>query len=217
MEVVYLRVKNNENVGRKGNTVMDILTIGFITVIILFTICKFLFNLHMYRNSIYEVLYSGFTEYRMRKKSIEGMSESCILTEEFGPNRIIYHVIEKKYSMPAAFVTIFLTSGCYVIDVEKNQNGDIFCDAKVFKEQNIVRRLEETIYNSLTFPITSITVLPDTCEIKRKDSKNKITVRRKALFNTLKKLHNKSETVLTAKDINGIFMTLTHDTIEEEK
>ncbi len=196
---------------------MDILTIGFVTVIILFTVCKFLFDRHIYRNSIYQVLYSGFTEYRMRKKSIEGMSESCILTEEFGPHRMLYHVIEKKHAMPCAFVTIFLTSGCYILSIDKNQNEKAFDEAKAFKEQNIIGQLEKTVYNTLKFPITMMRVLPDTYEIKKKDSKKEWTIRRKDLFHFLKKLHSKSETVLSPNDINGIFMTLAHDTMEEEK
>lgn len=210
---------NNENRVRKGITEMDILTIGFITVVILFMTCKFLFDLHMYRNSIYKVLYSGFTEYRMRKKSIEGMSQSYVLTEECGPNRMIYYVMEREHSVPSSFITIFLTSGCYLVSVKHNKNSDSFLEAKEFEQQNIMSQLENTVYNSLKFPTTIIKVLTDSCETNKKDAgkKNKLTIRREELLNTIKALHSRSEKVLTANDINGIFMTLAHDTIENEK
>jgi hypothetical protein len=199
---------------------MDVITIGFISIVVIYMIGKFFFNLRMYRNSIYEVLYSGFTEYRMRMKSVEEMSESCVLTEKCGPNRIIYYVIEKEHSVPTAFVTIFLTSGCYILALKKkNENTDSFFEAKEFEKQNIASKLEDTVYKALEFPTTIITVLPDDSKAGNTEvgKKNKQIVRRKVLIDTIKALHDKAEKVLTANDVNGMFMTLAHDTIENEK
>lgn len=196
---------------------MDILTVGFITAIILLTISKLLFNLYIYKNSIYEVIYSGFTEYRVRKRSIEGMSESYILTKEFGTNRIVYYMIEKRYFKQSVFVVIILTSGCYVIVVEESQKEGAGCEIKANNKQSIICDLKNISHNLLSFPIITITVLSDTNEIKNKDNKNEITIRKKYLFRTLKKLHDKSKIVLTEENINSIFMTLTHDIIKDYK
>jgi len=198
---------------------MDILTIGFITVVVFFMALKVLFEWRMYRNSIYQVLYSGFIEYRMRKKSIEGMSQSYALKEEFGPHRIIYYIIDKGNTSASAFVIIFLTSGCYLISIKKDVKSDMFLEAKEFQKQNITGKLKDTVYKSLEFPTTIITVLPDSYKggIQDANVKNELTVHRKELLGTIKELYRKSEKVLTSNDINGIFRALANDAIEDEK
>lgn len=199
---------------------MDIFTIGFFAVFILFMAAKYSFGFYMYRKSIYKVLYSGFTEYRMRRKSIEGMSQSYVLKEEFGPNRIIYHVVDSKGAEPSAFVTVFLTSGCYIIKVlKKNEHKKSESDTVEFKQSFILNKLNGTIYQSLRLPVYIIQVLPDLKNGKGRNQVNKTarTVPRSELLSILKELHAKSAKVLTEIDLNGIFMTLAHDAIENEK
>lgn len=199
---------------------MDIFTIGFLAVVILYMILKYLYGFYMFRNSIYKVLYSGFTEYRMRRKSIEGMSESYVLKKQFGINRIIYHILAKKSSVPSAFVTIFLTSGCYIINMLKgHENENLSVDAEKFKQNYIMNQINESVYKSMTIPMTMMTVLPDHYDMAPKlvGKKDKLTIRRKELIDTLIGIHEKSEKIITSKDVYGIFMVLAHDSIESEK
>ncbi len=196
---------------------MDTFTIGFLAVVILFMAGKFLFGFYMYRKSIYKVLYSGFTEYRMRRKSIEGMSESYVLKEQFGPGRMIYHVLEKKDSMPSAYIAIFLTSGGYIVKVLKeNKNTNLLIEAEEFKQKYIMKKL--SVFKSLHLPTAIIAVLPDSIEEARiyPGKKDILTVQRKELLNTIKELHEKSAKILTADEVYGIFMALAHDAIENE-
>ena len=197
---------------------MEILTIGFITIIIIFMLLKFLFELYMYKNSVYEVLYSSFTEYRMRKKSIEGISESYQLKELFGPHRILYHIDEKGYGKRAAYATVFLTSGCYTIAVN-NETKSVFSEVKTFMKQNIYDPLKSTVYQSLSFQ-TFIFVISSNNSLDNAANFEKtkgFIIERKELISKIKELHNLKKNNLSRNDIDGIFYTLAQDSIESEK
>jgi len=197
---------------------MEILTIGFITVIIIFMLFKFLFELYMYKNSVYEVLYSSFTEYRMRKKSIEGISESYRLKEVFGPHRILYHINEKGHGTRAAYATVFLTSGCYTIAVNNNTKN-VFSEVKAFMKENIYDPLKSTVYQSLPFQ-TFIFVISSNQSLDNSANfeKNKgFIVGREDLMGRIKELHNQKKNHMSRIDIDGIFYTIAQDRIESEK
>jgi len=197
---------------------MEILTIGFVTIIIIFMLLKFLFELYMFKNSVYEVLYSSFTEYRMRKKSIEGISESFQLKEAFGPHRILYHIDEKGHGTRAAYATVFLTSGCYTIAVN-NETKKVFSEVKAFMKQNIYDPLKNTVYDSLPFQ-SSIFVISSNHAVDNAASADKtkgFIVRREDLTSKIKELHNQRKNHLSRIDIDGIFYTLAQDSIESEK
>jgi len=197
---------------------MEILTIGFVTIIIVFMLLKFLFELCMYKNSVYEVLYSSFTEYRMRKKSIEGISESYQLKEVFGPHRILYHIDEKGHGTRAAYATVFLTSGCYTIAVN-NETKNVFSEVKAFMKQNIYDPLKSTVYHSLPlqtfiFVISTNNSSDHTANFEKTKG---FIVGRKDLISKIKELHNQKKSNLSKIDIDGIFYTLAQDSIESEK
>lgn len=197
---------------------MEILTIGFISIIIIFMLFKFLFELYMYRNSVYEVLYSSFTEYRMRKKSIEGISESYLLKEAFGPHRIVYHIDEKGYGTRAAYATVFLTSGCYTIAVN-NETKNVISEVKTFMKQNIFELLKGTVYHSLSIQ-TFIFIISSNNSMDNAANGEKtkgFIVERKDLISKIKEVHNDKKNNLSRIDIDGIFYTIAQDSIESEK
>jgi hypothetical protein len=197
---------------------MEILTIGFITVIIIFMLFKFIFELYMYKNSVYEVLYSSFTEYRMRKKSIEGFSESYLLKEVFGPHRILYHIDEKGHGTRAAYATVFLTSGCYTIAVN-NKTKKVFSEVKAFMKQSIYDPLKNTVYHALSFQ-TFIFVIRSNNSMDNASNAEKskeFIIERKDLISKIKELHNQKKNHMSRIDIDGIFYTIAQDSIESEK
>lgn len=197
---------------------MEILTIGFVTVIIIFMLLKFLFELYMYKNSVYEVLYSSFTEYRMRRKSIEGISESYQLKEVFGPHRILYHIDEKDYGKRAAYATVFLTSGCYTIAVN-NETKNVYSEVKNFMKLNIYDQLKNTVYQSLSLQTFIFVISPNHSKDNAANGEKAkgFIVGRKDLISKIKELHDQKKNNLSRTDIDGIFYTLAQDSIDSEK
>ncbi|MGB4588573.1 MAG: hypothetical protein WBI17_04980 [Clostridiaceae bacterium] len=196
---------------------MDILTIGFIIVLIIFMLVKFLFELYMYKNSVYEVLYSSFTEYRMRKKSIEGMSESYQLKEVFGPHRILYHINEKGNGARSAYATVFLTSGCYTIAVN-NETKNVFSEVKKFMNLNIEDQLKNTVYHSLSLQTNIFVISSNHPKLNATGEKTKgFVIERNELISKITEIHHQKKSNLSKIDIDGIFYTLAEDSIESEK
>ncbi|NDL67853.1 hypothetical protein [Anaerotalea alkaliphila] len=96
---------------------MDMLALGFVTVLAVAMGVKILEQYRTYAGSVHQALYSNFTEYRMRKGSREALSESYRLKKLFGPHRIVH--------MEDGGTVLLLTSGCYAINGE-NGVGDKF-------------------------------------------------------------------------------------------
>lgn len=197
---------------------MDQLTLGFITIIILFMVIKLLVERYLYKSSVYEVLYSGFTEYRMRRKSIEGMSESFTLKEGFGPHRILYHVQGKGMNDRRAYVTLFLPSGCYVIVVRKD--GKISgTEVKTFIQENLLDPLKDTVFHSLSLKpkVILLQTGPGAEKSTTGEEPKGRALRKKDLLRKLKDLHASSDAHLTKAEIDGIYYSLAQESIDAEK
>lgn len=196
---------------------MDTLTIGFILAVVIFMLIKLLFELYMYKNSMYEILYSSFTEYRMRKKSIEGMSESYLLKEVFGPHRILYHILQQGHSAGRAFATVILTSGCYTIAVN-SERKNIMVEVKSFMRQHITDQLKNTVYQSVSFQSDIFVIRSNGAKDSAVDgekSKGHL-ISRKDLLGEMEKRHHLKKHSLSKVDIDGIFYTLAQDSIDNE-
>lgn len=193
---------------------MDQLTLGFITIIILFMVVKLLVERYLYKSSVYEVLYSGFTEYRMRKKSIEGMSESFALKEGFGPHRILYHVQGKG----RAYATLFLPSGCYVIVVRKDGKTS-GTEVKTFIQENLLDPLKDTVFQSLSLKpkVIFLQTGPGTEKRTNGEEPKGRALRKKDLLRKLKELHALSTAHLSKAEIDGIYYSLAQESIDAEK
>ena len=166
---------------------MDVFTWGFVAVILLLAAAKFLFDWRMYKNSVYPVFYAGYTEYRMRKKSVEGMSESYALKDDLGAHRLLYHALRDTSRSPNAFVTLFLTDGIYVCGVVTGQKPqkDALRICREFFAENVEKRLRElTLWREKPLPVTYRIVLPD----KSAYAENTPCVKRAHLLAEIKKL-----------------------------
>jgi len=192
---------------------MDLLTYGFLSIVIISMATKWLFEWKMYRNSVYGVLYGTFTEYRMRKKTVIGMSESLKLCELFGPAKIIYHVLDSKQYKLTSFVTIFLNSGCYVIGISMKNMDNIKSvkTAEKFLRENIMNKLDKTIYLEQEIPTHIMLVVSDD------ETGSSHIVKRCDLIETIKKIHDESKSALTQEDITHIFHLVAKEALKAEK
>lgn len=194
---------------------MDWFTWGFVALILVFMIAKLLFEHRMYKNSVYKVIYGTFTEYRMRKKSIERMSESYDFQRELGPHRIIYSVVDEKVYNPASFVTVFLESGCYIFGVCSKMPGDnAITTCKMFYTQNIEAKLKGSVYDPRKLPVTYLLVVPDSL---KEVPKRKNLIRREQLFTQLKELHSAASPVYSGEDVEHLFKLVAADVLKKEE
>lgn len=197
---------------------MDQLTIGFITIIIVFMTMKFFVERYLYKRSIYEAFYSGFTEYRMRKKSIEGMSESYTLKELFGAHRILYQVKRNAKNDVYAYATLFLSSGCYVTVVRKN--GKVSgSEVRSFIMENLSGPLKGTAFNSIAVK-PKVLVLRTEVDAKKasfKEGQNSPHVSKKNLLQKIKEMHDTASSQLSKAEIDGMFYSIAQASIDEEK
>ena len=200
---------------------MDLLTYGFLSIVIIIMVTKWLFEWKMYKNSVYGILYSTFTEYRMRKKTVIGMSESMKLNELFGSSRIIYHVLDSKQNKLTSFVTIFLSSGCYVIGISMKNMVDKNSVKIVekFLHENIMDKLDKTIYMEQEIPTHIILLVSDNELYGNNQEQIGSThiIKRSEVIENIKEIHNASKSVLTQEDISHIFQLVAQEALKTEK
>lgn len=193
---------------------MDWLTWGFVAVVLIFMAAKLLFERKMYKNSVYKVIYATFTEYRMRKKSIERMAESYQFQEKLGAHKIIFSVVDEKTYNPASFVTVLLESGCYIFGVCAKAPGDnAVTTCKMFYAQNIEAKLKGTVYDPKKLPVTYRLVVPDSMTDA---PKRKNVIRREQLFEELQALHGAAKPVYSAEDVEHLFKIIAADVLKKE-
>ena len=193
---------------------MDPIALGFVGVVATIMIAKWLFEFKMFRNSIYKMLYSGYTEYRMRKKSVSRMSESVAMNEQFGDCRLIFQVLPSDY-VPASFVTVILRSGCYVFGITGGvaPRKDSLQVCRRFFQENIARKLEDTPYQGRKLPVAYAIVVPDSSNI----TKTEYIIKRSDMITWLKQRDSACEKVLSAEDVQHIFSVLVKEALVKEQ
>lgn len=193
---------------------MDPLAIGFAGVVATIMIAKWLLEFKMYRSSVYKMLYSGYTEYRMRRKSVRRMSESVAMQEQFGDCRLIFQVLRSDY-VPASFVTVILRSGCYVFGVTGSvpPRKDSLQVCHRFFQENIAKKLAGTPYQSEALPVAYTVVVPDSSNIAQTGA----IVKRGEMIEWLKQLDSAREKVLSAEDVQHIFSVVAKEALAQEQ
>lgn len=195
---------------------MDLFTWGFISIVLIFMGAKVFYEFRMYKNSVYKMIYSSFIEYRSRRKSIEGMSESYNFRDAFGPHRIIFSALEDQKISPASFMTVFLTSGCYVFGIcTKEPAANSIARTKEFFSENVQKKLEGTVYDSEKVPVTFRLLLPDS--LPGKISRDKGVIRRQELMEELTRLHKEAPAVWSAEDVDHLFRTIAAQALKTEE
>ena len=195
---------------------MDLFTWGFISIVLIFMGVKVFYEYRMYKNSVYKMIYSSFIEYRSRRKSIEGMSESYSFRETFGPHRIIFSALEDQKVNPASFMTVFLTSGCYVFGVcNKAPAASSMAHTKEFFAENVQKKLEGTVYGSGKIPVTYRLLLPDS--LPGKLPRDKGVIRRQELMEELTRLHKQAPAAWSGEDVDHLFRTTAAQALKTEE
>lgn len=194
---------------------MDLFTWGFVAVILVIVGGKWLFERKMYKNSVYKVLYSSFTEYRIRKKTVEGMSESYVLRDTFGGGRMIYQVLNDRQCNPSSFVTIFLESGCYVfgVSVTDKPAKDSLKICKSFFDQNIKKKLADSVYEKKEYPVHFYVVIPDKSSFKEAAH----VVKRQNILSVLQNEHTSGEKVFSQEDVKHLFSIVAKEALDNEE
>lgn len=192
---------------------MDPLAIGFVGVVAAIMTAKWLLEFKMYRSSVYKMLYSGFTEYRMRRKSVRRMSESAAMHEQFGDCRMIFQVLSSD-CVPASFVTVILCSGCYVLGVagSASPRKDSLQVCRRFFQENITEKLGGTPYQGRKLPVAYAVVVPDSSNIAQTEH----IVKRSNMIEWLKQLDSTREKVLSAEDVQHIFNVVAKEALVQE-
>ncbi len=192
----------------------DWFTWGFVAMILVFMVIKVLYQRKMYKDSVYRVIYSAFTEYRVRRKSIEGMSESYLFRDTFGPHRIIYSVVDSKKYHPFSFITVFLNTGCYVFGVcTKTPDEKSLSVCWEFYEKNIQKKLKDTVYDPGKLPVTCKLIVPDAMtQVPEKD----YIIRRSGLVECLRTLQSQRKAQYSAEDVEHLFKIVAAEVLKKE-
>jgi hypothetical protein len=142
---------------------MDWLTWGLVFVLIVFFTARWVIEYRIYKNSVYKVIYENFTEYRIRKKSIEGMSESNVIKKMFGSGRLVYQVLDQRNLNPASFVVMILPGGFQIFGIAgKNKVGrDALKICGKFYAENVEKKLAQSVYAGKNIPVSFRVVLSD--------------------------------------------------------
>ncbi len=192
---------------------MDPFALGFVGVVAVIMAAKWLFEFKMYRSSVYKMLYSGYTEYRMRRKSVLRMSESVAMQARFGDCRLIFQVLPSD-CVPTSFVTVILRSGCYVFGVTGNaspQRNSLQVCRRFFQE-NIAKKLADTRYRGEALPVAYALVVADSSNI----AQTEYIVKRGDMITWLGRLDSFREKVLSAEDVQHIFSVVAKEALAQE-
>lgn len=199
---------------------MESLTLGFVTVVICGMIAKYIMQYKIYKSSIYSVLYGTFTEFRIRKKSIDKMSESIKINEKFGKAKIIYKVLDNKNYKPDSYVILILQSGFYIIGISRTDKiNKIFFDTiNQFANQHIKDMLVGTVYENENLTMQMLLLTPENvCLKNNKLPKQYYIVNRKNLIENISIIDKQYSGNMTTEDINHIYQILARDMLEDEK
>jgi|GEM_PF-3344583 len=193
---------------------MDWLTWGLVFVLIVFFTARWVIEYRIYKNSVYKVLYENFTEYRIRKKSIEGMSESNVIKKMFGSGRLVYQVLDQRNLNPASFVVMILPGGFQIFGIAgKNKVGrDALKICGKFYAENVEKKLAQSVYAGKNIPVSCRMVLSD----QENAALPKNYVKRSGLLAEAKKTDEQNGKVLTAEDMEHIFRIIAKDALTEE-
>lgn len=196
-----------------------------------------------YRNSVQKMLYTGYLEFWTKRKKLRKLSESMELQEDFGKHRIHYQLYsEKKGKTPEAYVLVTMSSGVYFVKV-MNSQGDIsnaqkgmwtstYSVDKKHPEHKTVDKLgnppaelksfADKMREKLgkyTYEEHDIMIFPDSSKlhIEEREIDGVRIIKRSALLDAMKEIHEKSAKDLTDVEIDAIWMTMAKESLELEE
>ncbi len=198
---------------------MEGFTLGFLGIVVFSMLTKWMMEWKIYKKSIYSLIYSNFTEFRMKRKSINKMSESMKLNEIFGTARLLYHVLKNRKYKPYSYVTILLESGFYVIGISQSSkiSNGLFHNINSFVKENITIQLKNTIYENKSVPVHILLLTSESKQIASKAVLiERNIVNRVNLLDVIYNIHNITNKTLTKEDINHIYQILAKEALNEE-